>query len=210
MQGSEPPLRSDATTPNTTVKPWSMTWGWACRCGLLWPSSVTLWWVSSYSSYSASSTKPAKCLRSRRRRQCLQSRSRRRLSRSTCWPQPDDLSYRMWFFRHMPPSLYLFSSQQLLLFLFCFICVICGADWAKSCGKTNNNKPAQSSYLCCALQHCPSVWLFALLYTGRPQFPLLLTSTLSQPSIWDKRNCGGKTANSQWIRTGSLGIMGFV
>lgn len=50
-----------------SASPWSTIWGWACRSGPSWPSSVTLWWVSSSWSSSSSSTRPARCPHGRRR-----------------------------------------------------------------------------------------------------------------------------------------------
>lgn len=161
-----------------------MTWRWACQCGLSWPSSATPSWASSYSSFLESSTRPAKCLRSRRMCQWPRSPSRRRPSRNACWQRPDDAravesgAPPDTRFAHFFPQ-----SYSSFLFLFDFICVICGASWAKWCGETNNNKLVQSSYLCCVLHHCPSAYMFALLYTGRPQFSSLLPFAFSLSSL---------------------------
>lgn len=164
-----------------------MNWGWVCLCGLLWPSSVTLWWLFSYSSFSVSSTRPANFLHNKRRCWWLQSQSRRRLNRNICWLLADLRVIESCSTRYCRVFTF-FPNLQFLLFSLYFICVICGANWPKSCGKTNNNKLAKSSYLCCVLQHCPSAWMFVLLYTGSPRFPLLLPSILSFFQFF-RQNC---------------------
>lgn len=213
--------------------------------------------MSSSSSSSSSSTRPARCLRSKRRCQCLQGRSRRRLSTSTCWLQPDDdsfqlccslnqveekkkeikhnLSYRLqkkqldfssdleywsiflFLFNHSPhyfyatPFIYILST--LLPTISLSSMPFSGAQREPTALRvvarphTTTSRPNPLiSFVHCRL--CPSVSMFALLYTGRPWTPL----PQFFPSLHMRlvRDCWGETAKTQWIVTWKFWVMGLV
>lgn len=193
QQTCKPPLKSDESGGFSTVEPWSMSWGWACLCGPSWPSFVTQWLVSSSWSSSSSSTRPARCLPTKRRCQCSRRRSRRRPSTSTCWPQPDNDwglkdNFRL---QSICVQCWAFPSWKFFCFL---VCSHFSVEWileqanrVKTCGKTKNNKrgPILLSLLCVA----GTVHLSAcLLCSPQADHDPLLYSILRHPHRWDERD----------------------
>lgn len=168
-----------------------MTWRWACQCGLSWPSSATPSWASSYSSFLESSTRPAKCLRSRRMCQWPRSPSRRRPSRNACWQRPDDRRIRCSARYQICPF---FSPNPTTPFCFCLTLFVWFAELAEPSGVARPTTISSSNPLicavCCTTVHLPT----CLLCSTRADHNSLLYSpshSLSHLSKWDKKskNC---------------------